>query len=127
MLGWAQERKINLVHTQPGRPMQNGHVESFHDRLRDECLNASWFRTLNELRPSRDNWRREYNCDRPPAQLIETASPPVRARRAPRRQYFRLSPCAVFRQAPSYLCPHSDLSNQSSLACCIRHTSSVHA
>jgi transposase InsO family protein len=35
-----------LVHIQPGRPMQNGHVESFHGRLRDECLNATWFRTL---------------------------------------------------------------------------------
>ena len=44
MLGWAEERKINLVHIQPGRPMQNGHVESFHGRLRDECLNVSWFR-----------------------------------------------------------------------------------
>ncbi len=30
MLGWAEERKIALVHIQPGRPMQNGHVESFH-------------------------------------------------------------------------------------------------
>jgi hypothetical protein len=29
--------------------MQNGHVESFHGRLRDECLNASWFRTLNDV------------------------------------------------------------------------------
>jgi putative transposase len=45
MLGWAEERKIALVHIQPGRPMQNGHVESFHGRLRDECLNAHWFRT----------------------------------------------------------------------------------
>jgi hypothetical protein len=30
--------------------MQNGHVESFHGRLRDECLNATWFRTLNDVR-----------------------------------------------------------------------------
>ncbi len=50
MLGWAEECKINLIHIQPGRPMQNGHVESFHGRLRDECLNANWFRTLNDLR-----------------------------------------------------------------------------
>jgi len=50
MLGWAEERKINLVHIQPGRPMQNGHVESFQVRLRDECLNANWFRTLNDVR-----------------------------------------------------------------------------
>jgi hypothetical protein len=44
--------------------MQNGHVESFHGRLRDECLNASWFRTLNDLRRTLDNYRQEYNCER---------------------------------------------------------------
>ena len=65
MLGWAEERKINLVHIQPGRPMQNGHVESFHGRLRDECLNVSWFRTLNDVRRTLDNYRQEYNCERP--------------------------------------------------------------
>jgi transposase InsO family protein len=41
---------VGLVHIQPGRPMQNGHVESFHGRLRDECLNTSWFRTLKDVR-----------------------------------------------------------------------------
>ena len=50
MIGWAEDRKITLVHIQPGKPMQNGHVESFHGRLRDECLNAHWFRTLNDVR-----------------------------------------------------------------------------
>lgn len=69
MLGWAEERKINLVHIQPGRPMQNGHVESFHGRLRDECLNANWFRTLNDVRRTLDNWRQEYNCERPHSAL----------------------------------------------------------
>jgi putative transposase len=38
MLGWAEDWKIGLVHIQPGQPMQNGHVESFHGRLRDACL-----------------------------------------------------------------------------------------
>ena len=69
MLGWAEERKINLVHIQPGRPMQNGHVESFHGRLRDECLNVSWFRTLNDVRRTLDSYRQEYNCDRPHSSL----------------------------------------------------------
>jgi putative transposase len=45
-LSWCEERKIQLIHIQPGRPMQNGHVESFNGRLRDECLNANWFRNL---------------------------------------------------------------------------------
>jgi putative transposase len=69
MLGWAEERKIALVHIQPGRPMQNGHVESFHGRLRDECLNAHWFRTLNDVRITLAAWRQEYNCERPHSSL----------------------------------------------------------
>ena len=61
MVGWAEDWKVGLVHIQPGRPMQNGHVESFHGRLRDECLNTSWFRTLHDVRDTLANWRREYN------------------------------------------------------------------
>lgn len=65
MIGWAEERKLMLVHIQPGKPMQNGHVESFHGRLRDECLNAHWFRTLQDVRRTVESWRQEYNCERP--------------------------------------------------------------
>jgi putative transposase len=65
MIGWAEDRKLLLVHIQPGRPMQNGHVESFHGRLRDECLNVHWFRTLHEVRATLETWRQEYNCERP--------------------------------------------------------------
>jgi transposase InsO family protein len=52
MLGWAEDWKAGLVHIQPRRPMQNGHVESFHGRLRDECLNASWFKKTGKLQLS---------------------------------------------------------------------------
>ena len=69
MLGWAEDWKVGLVHIQPGRPMQNGHVESFHGRLRDECLNAHWFRTLNDVRSTLASWRQEYNCERPHSSL----------------------------------------------------------
>ncbi len=69
MLGWAEERKIELVHIQPGRPMQNGHVESFHGRLRDECLNTSWFRTLGDVREKLADWQQEYNHERPHSSL----------------------------------------------------------
>src|SRR6202035_3081066 len=50
---------------QPGRPMQNGHVESFNGRLRDECLNANWFRNLFDARAKIAAWRDEYNGERP--------------------------------------------------------------
>lgn len=65
MLGWAGYWKVGLVHIQPGRPMQNGHAESFHGRLRDECLNANWFRMLNDVRNTLESWRQECNCERP--------------------------------------------------------------
>jgi putative transposase len=69
MIRWAEAQKIALVHIQPGRPMQNGHVESFHGRLRDECLNANWFRTLNDVRETLANWQQEYNWERPHSSL----------------------------------------------------------
>lgn len=68
-LGWCEERKIQLIHIQPGRPMQNGHVESFNGRLRDECLNASWFRNLADAREKISRWREEYNGERPHSSL----------------------------------------------------------
>jgi putative transposase len=68
-LAWCEERKIGLVHIQPGRPMQNGHVESFNGRLRDECLNANWFATLADARRKIEAWRQEYNEERPHSSL----------------------------------------------------------
>jgi transposase InsO family protein len=53
------------VHIQPGKPMQNAHVESFHGRLRDECLNTSWFWNLIDARRKIAGWRTEYNSERP--------------------------------------------------------------
>jgi hypothetical protein len=49
--------------------MQNGHVESFHGRLRDECLNTSWFLTLGDVRQKLADWRQEYNSERPHSSL----------------------------------------------------------
>ena len=49
--------------------MQNGHVESFHGRLRDKCLNTSWFRTLGDVRQKLADWQQKYNCERPHSSL----------------------------------------------------------
>jgi putative transposase len=68
-IGWCAQKKIELVHIQPGRPMQNGHVESFNGRFRDECLNASWFVNLADARSKIESWRRQYNADRPHSSL----------------------------------------------------------
>ena len=68
-LSWCEERKIQLIHIQPGRPMQNGHIESFNGRLRDECSNANWFQNLADARAKITAWRDEYNCERPHSSL----------------------------------------------------------
>jgi putative transposase len=68
-LGWAIERKIEVVHIEPGRPVQNAFVESFHGKLRDECLNASWFGSLLEARAKIGAWKKEYNEERPHSSL----------------------------------------------------------
>ena len=68
-LAWCIEQKIELVHIQPGRPMQNGRVESFHGKLRDECLRVSWFGNLFEARRKIAAWQKEYNEERPHSSL----------------------------------------------------------
>src|SRR5580704_5163150 len=68
-LAWCIDRKIELIHIQPGRPMQNGRVESFNGRMREECLNVSWFGNLFEARERIAVWRREYNEERPHSSL----------------------------------------------------------
>jgi putative transposase len=68
-LAWCEEHSIRLLHIQPGRPMQNGHIESFNGRLRDECLNHHWFKTLADAKQKIERWRMEYNGERPHSSL----------------------------------------------------------
>jgi putative transposase len=68
-LAWAIERRIELVHIQPGKPTQNGRVESFNGKLREECLNLSWFQNLFDARQKIAAWRKEYNEERPHSSL----------------------------------------------------------
>jgi putative transposase len=68
-LAWCVERKIELVHIQPGKPTQNARVESFHGRLREECLSVSWFQNLFDARRKIAAWKIEYNEERPHSSL----------------------------------------------------------
>ncbi len=68
-LAWCVERQIELVHIQPGKPTQNGRVESFHARFREECLNVSWFQNLFDAKRKIASWRTEYNEERPHSSL----------------------------------------------------------
>jgi len=68
-LAWCVERQIELIHIQPGKPTQNGRVESFHGRLREECLRVSWFQNLFDARRKIAAWRIDYNEQRPHSSL----------------------------------------------------------
>jgi len=68
-LAWALDRKINLIHIQPGKPTQNGYVESFNGKLREECLRVNWFQNLFEARCIIATWRHDYNERRPHSSL----------------------------------------------------------
>lgn len=54
---WAYERGVELHFIEPGKPQQNGFIESFNGRLRDECLNEHWFRNLPHARRIIEEWR----------------------------------------------------------------------
>ena len=69
MLSWQQERKVEWHYIAPGKPMQNGFVESFNGRLRDECLNEHLFETLRHARNLIAAWRDDYNHHRPHSSL----------------------------------------------------------
>jgi len=69
MLTWAHRQGIELRLIEPGKPNQNAYVESFNGRLRDECLNEHWFTSLAHARTVIENWRREYNEERPKKSL----------------------------------------------------------
>jgi transposase InsO family protein len=64
LVAWAHDR-VDLRLIEPGKPNQNVYVESFNGRLRDECLNEHWFPNLLQARTIIENWRREYNEERP--------------------------------------------------------------
>lgn len=62
---WLAEKKIRTLYIDPGSPWQNGYVESFHGRFRDECLNREHFFTMTEARIVIGDYREEYNRVRP--------------------------------------------------------------
>ena len=64
-MAWAHGHGIQHILIEPGRPMQNGYIESFNGKFRDECLNEQWFETLHQARSAIATWRQDYNEVRP--------------------------------------------------------------
>ena len=66
---WLAEHLVKTIYIDPGSPWQNGFVESFHGRFRDECLNREQLWTLTEARVVIEDYRRQYNEFRPHSKL----------------------------------------------------------
>jgi putative transposase len=66
---WANQNKVPLHFIAPGRPMENGYIESFNGKFREECLNEHWFLTLDDARETIESWRIDYNQVRPHSAL----------------------------------------------------------
>ena len=66
---WCYLRGVELDFIRPGKLMENGMVESFNGRLRDECLNVNEFVTLGDVRKIREAWRHDHNHCRPHGSL----------------------------------------------------------
>ena len=62
---WAHHNGVTLQFIEPGKPVQNCFIESFNGRLRDECLNESWFVSLTDAQRTSEAFRIDYNTVRP--------------------------------------------------------------
>ncbi|KAK95324.1 transposase, IS407 family, partial [Bordetella holmesii CDC-H635-BH] len=75
----AYQAGVKLSFIRPGKPVENAYIESFNGKFRDECLNEHWFLSLRQAKSLIENWRVEYNTDRPhsalgyltPAQFVQ--------------------------------------------------------
>jgi len=66
---WLKDHHIKTIYIDPASPWQNGYIESFHSRFRDECLNREWLLNLREARVVIEDWRHHYNSERPHTRL----------------------------------------------------------
>lgn len=69
VMKWLREQNIGPAYIKQGSPWQNGFVESFNGKLRDECLNREWFVSRQEAKLIIEKWRHFYNNERPPSAL----------------------------------------------------------
>ena len=67
--GWLQRLGVETLYIEPGSPWENGYIESFNGKLRDELLNGEIFDTLIEAKVITERWRKHYNQKRPHSSL----------------------------------------------------------
>ena len=66
---WAYFSGVTLDFRRPGKPTDNGYIEAFNGRLRQECLDPSWFLCLDDARAKIEAWRQRYNREHPHSAL----------------------------------------------------------
>ena len=66
---WLSRVDVQTLYIEPGSPWENGYVESFNGKLRDELLNGEIFHTVKEAKVLIEQWRRHYNTTRPHSSL----------------------------------------------------------
>ncbi len=114
ILRWCSEHRIEWHYIAPGKPMQNGFVESFNGRMRDELLNETMFRNLAQARVVIAAWVTDYNTERPhsalnyqtpadyaPALTAAIARPAARDESSARRAIAQPAPIGVKHQPGS--------------------------
>lgn len=69
ILAWTDQNRVEWHSIAPGKPMQNGFIESFNGRLRDELRNETLFTSLAQAREATALWRADYNTARPHSQI----------------------------------------------------------
>ena len=79
---WAYFNRVALDFSRPGKPADNALIESFNGRLRQECPDPHWFLCLDDLRRETEDWRREYNEERPHSGLGNLAPGEFAAKQA---------------------------------------------
>lgn len=62
---WSYQNNVKLKFIQPGKPTQNAFVESFNGKFRNECLSQHWFLNIEEAQKEIEEWRKDYNENRP--------------------------------------------------------------
>ena len=93
VLAWCGEAGITWHYIAPGRPMQNGYVESFNGRMRDELLNETLFLGLDHARCAIAEWIEDYNAERPHSSL-GYATPAAYAAELEKQRAARVQPVA---------------------------------
>jgi transposase InsO family protein len=69
IIKWLSAQQVGPSYINPGSPWENGYIESFNGKFRDECLSREWFVSLQEAQIIIEKWRRFYNTKRPHSSL----------------------------------------------------------